>query len=125
MLLAPQRHLAIFVPCWHEHAVIEPMIERNLERIGYRNFAFFIGVYPNDPETLATVQGLADRYAQVHIAMCPHDGPTSKADCLNWVYQRMRLHEAETDVRYEVIITHDAEDVIHPDAFGWINWYAA
>jgi adsorption protein B len=59
----------------------------------------------------------------VHLAVCPHDGPTSKADCLNWIYQRMLLHEEQQGVRFEMILTHDAEDLIDPDALRWINYY--
>ncbi|HYO83626.1 MAG TPA: glycosyl transferase family protein [Bryobacteraceae bacterium] len=120
----PERPIAVFVPCWHEHEVIPQMIQRNLGRIRYDNCTFFIGVYPNDEETVATVRRAAERYPQVHMAMCPHEGPTSKADCLNWIYQRMLLEESASGVRFEVIVTHDAEDVIHPDAMTWINWYA-
>ena len=36
----------------------------------------------------------------------------------------MLLHEAERGLRFEIIVTHDAEDVIHADALHWINWYA-
>ena len=125
MLQAPQRKLAIFIPCWHEHNVITHMVERNLAQVRYDNYTFFIGVYPNDRETFTAVRRLADRFPRVRLALCPHDGPTSKADCLNWIYQRMLLAESEEGDRYDVVITHDAEDVIHPDAFGWISWYAA
>jgi bacteriophage N4 adsorption protein B len=124
LLQAEQRAIAIFVPCWHEHGVIAAMVERNRDRILYRNRDFFIGVYPNDEATVETVRALNERFPDVHLALCPHDGPTSKADCLNWIYQRMLLYEAESGVRFDVIVTHDAEDVIDTDALHWINWYA-
>ena len=56
------------------------------------------------------------RHPNVHLAVCPHDGPTSKADCLNWIYQRMILYEEEHGVQFDIIVTHDAEDIIDPDA---------
>lgn len=125
VLRAEQRRIAIFVPCWKEHAVICDMIERNRDQILYANKDFFIGVYPNDDNTVEAVRGLSQRFPDVHLALCPHDGPTSKADCLNWIYQRLLLLEGESGVRFDVIVTHDAEDVIHPDALHWINWYSA
>jgi adsorption protein B len=100
------------------------MLDGNLARIQYRAVHFFIGAYPNDPDTIAVIQKLQKRHVNVHLAMCPHDGPSSKADCLNWIYQRMLLFETENGIRFETLVTHDAEDVIHPDALHWINRYS-
>ncbi len=124
LLAAPRRRIAVFVPCWHESAVLGHMIEANRERITYDNYDFFIGAYPNDTETVRVARDLEARFRNVHLALCPHGGPTSKADCLNWIFQRMCLYERSNLVAFEVVITHDAEDVIHPDALHWTNWYA-
>jgi hypothetical protein len=45
---AAERPIAVFVPLWHEQAVIGRMLEHNLAAIRYRNYHFFVGVYPND-----------------------------------------------------------------------------
>ena len=90
---AGERPIAVFVPLWREHAVIGRMLEHNLAAIQYRNYHFFVGVYPNDTPTIRAVAEQARRHPRVHIATCPHDGPTSKGDCLNWIYQRMKDHE--------------------------------
>ena len=119
-----QKRIAIFIPCWHESAVIARMIEKNRERIIYLNYDFFIGAYPNDEETLDVLHDLEARLPNVHLALVPHDGPTSKADCLNWIYERMLLFEQTHHIRFDVAVTHDAEDVIHADSLHWINWYA-
>ena len=68
---------------------------------------------------------MADRFPNVHLALCPHDGPTSKADCLNWIFQHLLSAMKSTGERFDVIVTHDAEDLIHPDELRWINYYAA
>lgn len=120
-LLKEERHIAIFVPCWKESAVIGNMVRHNIAAIGYRNFDFFLGVYPNDEETVRAVEELADTFANVHLAACPHDGPTSKADCLNWIYQRMLLFEEQHARRFDTVVLHDAEDLIHPEALPLIN----
>jgi bacteriophage N4 adsorption protein B len=122
-LEAPQKRIAIVVPCWHEDAVIGRMIRQNVEGIRYSNYELFIGVYPNDAATIAVVEDLVRRYSNVHIAVSPHDGPTSKADCLNTVWRSVVAFERDQGTRFEVIVTHDAEDVIHPDALYWINLY--
>jgi bacteriophage N4 adsorption protein B len=121
---APEKQIAIFVPLWHEHAVIGGMVEHNVAAINYDNYHFFIGAYPNDDFTLDAVRDLETRFPHVHLAVCPHDGPTSKADCLNWIYQRMLLFEEHHAVRFDIVMTHDAEDLIHPQALSYINSYA-
>src|SRR5277367_2650807 len=100
------------------------MVEHNASAINYSNYHFFIGAYPNDDPTLDAVRDLEARFPHVHLAVCPHNGPTSKADCLNWIYQRMLLFEEHHSTSFELVVTHDAEDLIHPEAFSLINHYA-
>lgn len=120
---APVRRIAILVPLWNEHAVIEAMLEHNFASIRYRDYHVFAGCYPNDKLTQAAVRAAAARVPNVHMAVCPHDGPTSKADCLNWVFQHLLLEEETSGRRFDVIVTHDAEDLIHPEELRWINYY--
>lgn len=121
---APQQRIAIFAPLWHEHAVIEDMLSHNISSIRYGAYDFFVGAYPNDAQTLDAVRRAETRFPNVHLAVCPHDGPTSKADCLNWIYQRMLLFEEAMGVRFDVVMTHDAEDLVHPDSLRWVNYYS-
>jgi len=120
----PQKRIAIFVPAWKEDAVIGAMVIHNIAAIRYRRYDFFVGAYPNDDPTLDAVRELEARFENVHLAVCPHDGPTSKADCLNWTYQRMMLYEEQHGVRFDLVMTHDAEDLVHADSLLWINFYA-
>src|SRR5579862_1973244 len=122
---APQRRIAILLPLWKEHAVIAKMLEHNLAAIRYGDYHIFAGCYPNDLETQEALQPAARRFPNVHVAVCPHDGPTSKADCLNWVFQHLLLEEESSGERFDVVITHDAEDLIHPEELRWINYYSA
>jgi adsorption protein B len=116
-----ERRIAIFVPLWHESGVIASMVEHNLAAIGYRKFAFFLGVYPNDEATFAQAEALEQRFAQVHLALVPHDGPTSKGDCLNWIYQRLLEYEERHECLFDAVLIHDAEDVVHPCALSRID----
>jgi adsorption protein B len=121
---AAERPIAVFVPLWQEHAVIGRMLEHNLAAIQYGNYHFFVGVYPNDVPTVSAVARQARRHPRVHVAICPHDGPTSKGDCLNWIYQRMKDHEQRHHMRFRVVVMHDAEDLIHPESLRLINWFS-
>ncbi len=116
-----ERRIAVLVPLWQEASVIGRMLEHNLASIRYSNYEFYVGVYPNDEATADAVRRVAARDARVHLAEVPHEGPTSKADCLNWVYQRLIEREMQTGVRAEIVVIHDAEDVIHPDSFARFN----
>ncbi|MGA2186395.1 MAG: glycosyl transferase family protein [Bryobacteraceae bacterium] len=118
---APEKRIAIMVPLWKEAGVIGGMVRHNIAAIRYSHYDFFIGAYPNDDPTLEAIRELEERFSNVHLAVCPHDGPTSKADCLNWIFQRMLLFEERHGIRFEIVVTHDAEDLIHPDALAGIN----
>lgn len=118
------RPIAILVPLWHEHAVIARMLEHNLAAIRYPCYHVFAGIYANDSLTEEAVATISERFSNVHLAVCPHDGPTSKADCLNWIYQHVGLYEEQNEIVFNIIVTHDAEDLIHPEELRWINAYA-
>lgn len=121
----PEKNIAVFLPLWNEHEVIAGMLAHNVAAIRYQNYHFFVGVYPNDRPTVEAVEAASRRFANVHTSVCPHDGPTSKPDCLNWIYQRMLLYEEAEGIRFDVVVTHDAEDLIHPESLRWINHYCA
>jgi adsorption protein B len=121
----PERRIAVFVPLWREHRVIGQMLERNLSVIRYQNYDVFVGVYPNDEPTIAAVAEACQRHPRIHPIQVPHHGPTSKGDCLNWTFRGIQKYEEEHGVRFEIIVTHDAEDLIHPDSLRLINWFSA
>ncbi len=108
--------IAIFVPCWQEAAVIESMLDNNLTAIEYHNYEVWLGVYPNDPATIERVVAAQDRFPRIRYVVCPNPGPTTKADCLNAIYDGLRTHEAATGRRYDILLQHDAEDMVHPRA---------
>ena len=39
--------IAVLAPCWQESAVLERMLQRNVENIQYGNYDIWIGLYPN------------------------------------------------------------------------------
>ncbi|MEJ7608260.1 MAG: glycosyl transferase family protein [Bryobacteraceae bacterium] len=120
----PERPIAIFIPCWQESEVIARMIQQNTQAIDYRNYQVFIGAYPNDSRTVEVGGAIEGAFERVHLALCPHPGPTSKADCLNWIYQRMLQYENDRGIKFEIVVTHDAEDVIHAASLRSINFYS-
>jgi adsorption protein B len=118
-----EKVLAVMIPAWQEEAVIARMLDYNGRNIRYANYEFFVGAYPNDAGTVAAVQAFAAIQMNVHLCLTPHPGPTSKADCLNWIYQHLLVHEELTGRKFDAIVLHDSEDLIHPHSFQEINRY--
>lgn len=118
----PQLKLAIIVPAWDESDVIARMISNTINTVDYDNFHIFAGTYPNDPDSAREVDRMAARYSNVHRAEVGHPGPTSKADCLNWIVQRIFLYEEETGEKFDGFVMQDSEDVVNPLSLRVINW---
>lgn len=110
----PEQLIAIMVPAWHEAEVIRHMLDNAIGSLEYQNYVIFVGCYPNDADTQREVEIARERHPRVQRVVTPHDGPTSKADCLNWVVQAIKAYEEDNGVRFEALVMHDAEDVVHP-----------
>ena len=123
LLKRPQKRIAIIIPAWDEAAVIASMLENNIARIDYENYDIFVGVYRNDAQTRRAVDGVIETHPNVIRADVQSDGPTSKADALNWTLVAIKAHEAKHGIVYDAIAMHDAEDVIHPATLRVYNWY--
>ena len=113
--------IAILVPCWQEAEVIEDMLDANLAAIGYENYDVWLGVYPNDSATIERVMAAEQRFARIRHVVCPHDGPTTKADCLNAIYNGICAHESASGRSYGILLQHDAEDMIHPGSLAAVQ----
>ncbi|MEY2536786.1 MAG: bacteriophage adsorption protein [Verrucomicrobiota bacterium] len=110
----PERPFAIMVPCWKEHEVIFSMLSSNSRLQRYQHAHYFVGVYLNDPQTQDEVRRAQGIYPNIHMVLVPHDGPTSKADCLNQTISDIFMFEAEHGLQFAGLVMHDSEDLIHP-----------
>jgi adsorption protein B len=112
--LAPPRQagaFAILVPAWDEGEVIGAMLANACDRFGDARYRIYVGCYPNDPATIAAVTALDDPHIRLVIGPAP--GPTSKADCLNQLWEKLRADEIAMQSRFKAVVLHDAEDVVH------------
>lgn len=107
---------AILVPAWDEAAVIGPMLTRLLASQRHPRFHLFVGVYPNDPATIAAVRAIRDD--RLVVVITARAGPTTKADCLNALWAGALQHEQALNIRYKAVVLHDAEDVVHPQSLA-------
>jgi adsorption protein B len=117
-----EKPIAMMIPAWDESAVIRRMLETTLRTLDYSNYHVFVGTYPNDPDTHREVEIVREKHPNVHRIVCPKNGPTSKSDCLNWVYQGIRVFEKESGVRFEAVVMDDSEDIVHPLCLRLFNY---
>src|SRR3954469_16146935 len=121
--LVPEQWIALLVPAWQEGGIVNKMADYASRICVYERYDIFIGVYPNDPETIQCVDQLCASNPRIHKVVVPHPGPTSKADCLNWVYKAVRLNEIPGIREYQIMALHDAEDVLHPLVLKVYNYF--
>lgn len=118
----PEQWTAVLIPAWQEAGVIRRMLENSCTTYGYRNYRVFVGVYPNDPDTLNEVKAAARRYPNIIPVIGDRPGPTNKADCLNTLFAGVLEHERELGLEFAIFVMHDAEDVVHPLELKLMNY---
>jgi adsorption protein B len=107
--------LAVFIPAWAEQAVIGAMLRHCLSAWADspRRFRIYVGYYPNDCDSAARIGEVAHMAHQIRTVMLPHEGPTTKADCLNHLWDALLADERVDGFTTRAIILHDAEDAVH------------
>jgi adsorption protein B len=103
--------LALFVPAWDEARVIAKMLDHAFRAFGGGDYRIYVGCYPNDGATIAAMRTVAD--PRLRLVIGPTPGPTTKADCLNRLWERMLADELADGRRFKAVVLHDAEDVVH------------
>ena len=107
---------AVFIAAWDEANVIGHTVSHALEVWAQKDLRLFIGCYRNDPDTVAAVELAAKDDPRVCIVINNVDGPTTKAHCLNGVYQAMCDIEDRSGIRFRLVMLQDAEDMVDPAA---------
>jgi bacteriophage N4 adsorption protein B len=109
--------LAIFIPAWGEASVIGAMLDHCTRNWKHSpcDHRIYVGCYPNDPQSVAAVVAAATRNSNIRIVLVQHCGPTTKADCLNRLWQALLSDEMAGGYKAKAVVLHDAEDAVHPD----------
>jgi adsorption protein B len=117
-----QKKMAILIANWHEDQVLERMVIGNVKHIDYRNYTILLGVYPNDTATVAAARGAERKCKNVKVIVNTKNGPTSKGQMINEMVNYINDYNKDPNNEpYDLIITHDAEDIIHKFALKLIN----
>jgi bacteriophage N4 adsorption protein B len=109
--------LAVFIPVWREAAVIGAMLDhitRSWRDSGCEH-RIYVGCYPNDPDSAAAVLKSAAKNPFIRLILVGHNGPTTKADCLNRLWVALLSDEIAGGYKAKGVILHDAEDAVHRD----------
>jgi bacteriophage N4 adsorption protein B len=109
-LFAAEWRPAIFIPTWQEEEVIGATIAGLHQKWFGHDYRLFVGCYPNDPLTQREVGQQLSRH--VRLVILDHEGPTTKADCLNGLWTALKRYEVEHQTAFDHIILHDAEDCV-------------
>lgn len=118
----PEQHIAIMIPTWLEDDVIASILENMVKALDYQAYTIFVGTYRNDTATIAQIERLRERYKQIVRVEVPHDGPTCKADCLNWIVRAIFAHEAQHGISFAGVVLHGCEDILHPLELQFLNY---
>ena len=106
----------MLVPAWDESSVIASMLKATLSRLDYDDYRIFVGHYRNDPRPPRRSPASTTRASSRSRSHA--DGPTTKADCLNHLYDALVAYELDTGRSAKAVVLHDAEDVVHRSSFG-------
>jgi len=120
----PERPIAVLLPAWRESAVIGSMLRHMRASLAYRRYRVFMGHYPNDRATETAASAVDPRRTWLELVKLSTPGPTSKAHCLNGIWDGVLAYERRTGIRFEMFVLHDAEDVVHPAELKLFNYLA-
>ncbi|MBI5402328.1 MAG: glycosyltransferase [Ignavibacteriae bacterium] len=116
-----EKPIAIILGAWKESSVIGRTLSYAVRNLKYNNYRFFVGVYPNDPDTIRIVKEISKKDSRVIACINPQNGPTTKADNLNSLYAGLCEYE-KVYGEFEIVLVHDAEDFMHPYALKLYNF---
>lgn len=109
------KSFALFIPVWQEQAVIANTLRNIAAQWQNADLRIYVGCYPNDGNTIrAVMQAASDPRLRIVINSVP--GPTTKAQCLNRLWQALCEDERDNGQHYDAVILHDAEDNVHAAA---------
>lgn len=112
----PPKLLAVMIAAWNEENVLEDVVNNLIASTIYPKsmYHIFLGVYPNNTETVEAARALERQHENVHVIINCLPGPTSKAQNINYVINQILEFEKQKNWKFQSFTVHDAEDVVHP-----------
>jgi bacteriophage N4 adsorption protein B len=112
---------AVLIPAWHEEQVIEFTVAHALAVWPQDELRLYVGCYLNDTATIESVMRGSGGDSRVRLVVLGHPGPTTKADCLNRLYEALENDERRSGREVRLVVLHDAEDMVDPAALALLD----
>ncbi len=112
---------AVFIPAWEEAQVIGETVSHMLKVWPQKELRLYLGIYRNDVETLQAAMQAASGDTRLRLVIHDRDGPTTKADCLNRLFDAMRDDERRSGRPFASVVFHDAEDLVDPAGLAMLD----
>lgn len=109
--------IAVLIPAWKEEAVIGAMLRQCRQSWAYSKcvYRIYVGCYPNDNASVAQVIAAARHDPNVRLVLLGQAGPSTKAHCLNRLWDALLSDELAGGYKTKAVVLHDAEDAVHRD----------
>jgi len=107
---------AVLVPAWRESEIIGVTIAHMLAAWPQEALRLYVGCYSNDRETIEAAIRAAGGDRRLRLVIHDRAGPTTKADCLNRLYEALCDDEKRSGEDFRMVVLHDAEDMVDPAA---------
>ncbi len=117
-----EKPIALMIGAWNESKVIGRTLNYILQNTKYDNYRVFVGVYPNDKDSISVLQEYIKKSNKIVLSINATDGPSTKADNLNNIYSNIKTYEKKYG-KFSLISVFDAEDFIHPYVLKLQNYY--
>ncbi|MBL0923199.1 MAG: glycosyl transferase family protein [Sphingomonadaceae bacterium] len=109
--------IAVLIPAWAEEAVIGAMLRQCRQSWADSTCAYriYVGCYPNDNPSVVQVMAVARHDPNVRLVLLGQPGPSTKAHCLNRLWDALLADELAGGYKAKAVVLHDAEDAVHRD----------
>jgi adsorption protein B len=104
-----------------ESAVIGATVGHMLRVWPQTALRIYVGCYCNDGATVGAVMAAAGGDPRLRVVITDRPGPTTKADCLNRLYNALMDDERRMGRNFQGVVLHDAEDMVHPRELALIG----
>lgn len=112
---------AVLIPAWREAEVIGATVRHALAVWPQPELTLYVGCYRNDPATAEAARAAGAGDARLKVIVVDRDGPTTKADCLNGLFQVLLEDEERLGRQFRMILLHDAEDMVDPAGLALLD----
>lgn len=119
-----ERNIALLIPVWRSGEGLSASVDRLVNSLDYSAYHVFLGVYPNDTQSLREAQRLALRHQHVHRVVCSQPGPIPYSDSVTALVEGVAEFANSSGIEFEAAVLGEVDDTLHPLSFRLYNYYS-